>query len=273
MSTSPVVVSNPATANPATASPIPAVAASQVIPQVTAPASATTPTPAAKLVAPTPASQPTIDPTDTDEGLTAHTQQALAQAPAALTKWLDIPNIKATKQAIPDDAEDYTGGRLPQSGVKQGDTSNIGVYNGANYAQDADGNKNGQFAVHEATHLVQNMLPKSFTDKFPAEDPKAPYKVLQLTSDDLSKMRQNGDTLWNHSREGQASLLQNYTARQEWLKNTATPQQRQDYLSGTGQFTNDNQAKFEAAYAPYLQDLANAPIKKKSPLVSNAKSK
>lgn len=250
----PVATTQPAPVDTSTA---------QSAPQVTAPVAAKSPAQTISTVAATPADSSAITPgEDTDEGLTAHTQLSLEQAPYAVRKWLDIPAIKATKQAIPEDAEDYTGGRLPQSGVKSGDTKNIGVYNGHNYVHDQDGMKSAQFPVHEAVHMVQNMLPKSFTDKFPKEDPKDPYKDLKLTAEDLAKLRKSGDTLWKHSREGQASLMQKYVARHEWLTKKATPQEVHDYMTSSGDFKGNGNAKFEQAYAPYLDDAANAPVPK-----------
>jgi hypothetical protein len=193
-----------------------------------------------------------------DPDLTAETQLSLERSPYALRKWLDIPEVKAYKATAPPNAEESAGGVPPIAGVKVGDTKDIQVYRPRAYVTDPNGVPSNQFPVHESDHLVQNEMKRNF----PAWDAKNPYKDLKLDATALLNLRKGGDTLWKHSKEGQASILQTYQARQDWLNNVATPEQKRDYLASTGQFAGNGNAEFMQAYGPYLDDLENAKMPK-----------
>ncbi len=200
-----------------------------------------------------------------DAALTAQAQLSLERAPYQLRKQIDIPNVKAYRSALPA-TDAHTQELNPIAGVNQGDTSAVQIYRDGEF-QGPDGQDHAdQIHAHEAVHMVQNQMPASMTSKFPPIDPRDPYADLRLTTEQLNQMRAQGDTLWDHSAEGQASVVQNYVARHEWLSNQATPQQKQDYMSSSGDYEGAGNAEFEKAYQPYLDDLGNLNLRNHEPM-------
>ncbi len=213
----------------------------------------------------------TTQPRQPDAALTTQAQLSLERVPYQVRKWIDIPNVKAYRAQLPA-SDTHTLELNPIAGVQAGDTSAVQVYRPDQF-QGADGQDHAdQIHGHEAVHMVQHQMPDAMTSKFPSVDPRDPYADLRLTTQELMQLRAHGDTLWDHSAEGQASLVQNYIARHEWLDRTATAQQKQDYLNSAGDYEGAGNAEFERAYTPYLNDVANLNLANREPMPPTAAS-
>jgi ribosomal protein S18 acetylase RimI-like enzyme len=185
-------------------------------------------------------------PTDqTDKELTTVGHEMAMRLPQPILKKIGDPNTITFKEGVPP-------GGSPQAICQVAPGTRV-VYVNPKYVNDFLNTDAGdQLTAHELTHVMQSQIdPKD--NRFPKVDEANPYGKMKDSNaaEVLQGLRAKGDRMWDHSREEQGMIVQQYEALTDMLRKTQDPDQKkgiEQKIQIFNQYINDyDQMKTSAA--------------------------
>jgi hypothetical protein len=145
----------------------------------------------------------------------------IKRLPQSIQSKIGDPNTIVFKEGIPADSEDKNAICQVAEGTRI-------VYINPKYVNDfLHTDLSDQWTAHETTHMLQSEVdPRG--NRFPATNKSDPYGKMKDPDTAwkvLRDLRIKGDRMWNHSREEQAAIVQQYEALVD-MYNKANPVQR-----------------------------------------------
>ena len=157
-----------------------------------------------------------------DKALNQIGHEMIKRLPQSIQNKIGDPNTITFREGEPD------GSQNSKEIAEVAEGSRV-VYINPKYVNDfLHTNLSDQWTAHETTHIMQDELDPQ-GNRFPATNPSDPYgkmKDVENSWKTLQGLRAKGDRMWDHSREEQAAIVQEYEAAVDMRDLTTDPAQK-----------------------------------------------